>query len=45
LLSFYDSQIWAIARLGQVAVILSEDFKAGGGTRRGVVRQPAGARI
>jgi predicted nucleic acid-binding protein len=43
LLSFYDSQIWAIARLGQVAVILSEDFKAGGCTRRGVVRQPAGA--
>src|SRR5215204_455726 len=37
MLSYYDSQIWAVARLGQVAVVLSEDFKAGGGTRRGVV--------
>jgi predicted nucleic acid-binding protein len=29
LLSYYDAQIWAVARLGQVAVVLSEDFKAG----------------
>src|SRR4051794_28761861 len=26
LLSYYDAQIWAAARLGQVGVILSEDF-------------------
>ena len=25
-LSYYDAQIWAIARLGQVGVVLSEDF-------------------
>ena len=42
MLSYHDAQIWAVARLGQVAVVLSEDFKAGGGTRRGVVHQPAG---
>ena len=29
LLSYYEAQIWAVARLGQVAVILSEDFNAG----------------
>jgi predicted nucleic acid-binding protein len=29
LLSYYDAQIWAAARLGQVAVILSEDFNTG----------------
>jgi predicted nucleic acid-binding protein len=29
LLSYYDAQIWAVARLGQVAVILSEDFNPG----------------
>jgi hypothetical protein len=25
-LSYYEAQIWAVARLGQVGVILSEDF-------------------
>src|ERR671921_1875789 len=29
LLSYYDGQIWAVARLGQVAMILSEDFDTG----------------
>ncbi len=29
LLSYYDAQVWAVARLGQVAVILSEDFNPG----------------
>jgi predicted nucleic acid-binding protein len=29
LLSYYDAQIWAVARLGQVGVILSEDFNPG----------------
>src|ERR687886_1007096 len=29
LLSYYDAQIWACARLGQVGVILSEDFNPG----------------
>ncbi len=29
MLSYYDAQIWAVARLGQVDVILSEDFNPG----------------
>ena len=29
MLSYYDAQIWAVARLGQVAVVLSEDFNPG----------------
>jgi predicted nucleic acid-binding protein len=29
LLSHYEAQIWAVARLGQVAVVLSEDFNPG----------------
>ncbi len=29
LLSYYDVQIWAVARLGQVGVVLSEDFNPG----------------
>ena len=29
LLPYYDAQIWAVARLGQVGLVLSEDFKAG----------------
>ena len=29
LLSYYDAQVWAVARLGQVAVVLSEDFNPG----------------
>ena len=29
LLSYYDAQIWAAARLGQVGVVLSEDFDPG----------------
>ena len=29
MLSYYDAQIWAVARLGQVAVILSEEFDPG----------------
>jgi predicted nucleic acid-binding protein len=29
LLSYHDAQIWAAARLGQVGVILSEDFNPG----------------
>jgi predicted nucleic acid-binding protein len=29
LLSYYDAQIWAVARLGQVGVLLSEDFNPG----------------
>src|SRR5919107_2514769 len=29
MLSYHDAQIWAAARLGQVGVILSEDFNAG----------------
>jgi predicted nucleic acid-binding protein len=28
-LSYYDAQIWACARLNQVAVVFSEDFSAG----------------
>ncbi len=28
-LSYYDAQIWAVARLNQVPVVLSEDFSAG----------------
>ena len=28
-LSYYDAQIWAAAKLGQVAVILTEDFDSG----------------
>ncbi len=29
LLSYYDAQAWAVARLGQVGVVLSEDFNPG----------------
>ena len=29
LLSYYDAQIWAAARLGQVGMVLSEDFNPG----------------
>jgi predicted nucleic acid-binding protein len=29
MLSYYDAQIWAIARLGQMGVVLSEDFNPG----------------
>jgi predicted nucleic acid-binding protein len=29
LLSYYDAQIWAVACLGQVGVVLSEDFNPG----------------
>jgi predicted nucleic acid-binding protein len=29
LLSYYDAQIWAVARLGQVGAVLSEDFNPG----------------
>src|SRR5919112_3196204 len=29
LLSYYDAQIWAAARLGQVGIVLSEDFNPG----------------
>src|SRR5215217_9382136 len=29
MLSYYDTQIWAVARLGQVGMVLSEDFKVG----------------
>ena len=28
-LSYYDAQVWAAARLGQVDAILSEDFNPG----------------
>lgn len=28
-LSYYDAQIWAVARLAQVGVVLSEDFNPG----------------
>lgn len=28
-LSYYDAQIWAVAKLGQVGVVLSEDFDSG----------------
>ena len=28
-LSYYDAQIWAIARLGQAGVVLTEDFNTG----------------
>src|ERR671910_1133568 len=34
MLSCYDAQIWAVTRLGQVGVVLSEDFKVAAGTRR-----------
>lgn len=27
--SYYDAQVWAVARLGQVPVVLSEDFNPG----------------
>ena len=29
MLSYYEAQIWAVARLGQVGVVLSEDFDPG----------------
>ena len=29
LLSYYDAQVWAVARLGQVCMVLSEDFNPG----------------
>jgi predicted nucleic acid-binding protein len=29
LLAYYDAQVWAVARLGQVGVVLSEDFNPG----------------
>jgi predicted nucleic acid-binding protein len=29
LLSYYDAQIWAVARLGQVGMVLSKDFNPG----------------
>jgi predicted nucleic acid-binding protein len=29
-LSYFDAQIWAVAKLNQVSVILSEDFNSGG---------------
>jgi predicted nucleic acid-binding protein len=29
MLSYYDAQIWAVARLGQVGVVLSEDLNPG----------------
>ncbi len=29
LLSYYDAQIWAVARLGQVGAVLSEGFNPG----------------
>jgi predicted nucleic acid-binding protein len=29
-LAYYDAQIWAVAKLNQVPVILSEDFNSGG---------------
>jgi predicted nucleic acid-binding protein len=29
LLSYYDAQVWAVARMGQMAVVLSEDFNPG----------------
>lgn len=35
-LSYWDAQLWATARLNQVAVVLSEDFASG--SRRGGVR-------
>lgn len=28
-LSYYDAQIWAVAKLGQIPVVLSEDFSDG----------------
>lgn len=27
--SYYDGQIWAVARLGQIPIVLSEDFNTG----------------
>jgi predicted nucleic acid-binding protein len=27
--SYYDAQVWAVAKLGQIAVVLSEDFDSG----------------
>ena len=29
MLSYYDAQIWAVAHLGQMGVVLSEDFNPG----------------
>src|SRR3712207_8809285 len=29
LLSYYDAQVWAVARLGQIGVVLSENFNPG----------------
>lgn len=28
-MAYYDAQIWAFARLGQVPIVLSEDFNSG----------------
>ena len=30
-LSYYDAQIWAVAKLNQIPIVLSEDFNTGGG--------------
>ena len=29
-LSYYDAQVWAVARLAQIPILLSEDFASGG---------------
>ena len=36
-LSYYDAQIWAVAKLNQLSVVLSEDFQAGATLVRGSV--------
>jgi len=35
-LNYWDAQVWAIARLNQIAVVLSEDFSAGASSLEGV---------
>lgn len=35
-LSYYDAQVWAVAKLNQIPVVLSEDFN-GGATLEGVL--------
>ena len=35
-LNYWDAQVWAIARLNQIAIVLSEDFSAGASSLEGV---------
>jgi len=38
--SYYDAQIWAIAKLNQIPIILSEDFNSGSGIESVLFQNP-----